>query len=153
MIEKNWRAIVLVLLAVNLLFMALLEFQRRTIWQAERDYFTRIERTIISTDKTQAAYNFIQKQLSDVSVRVNNVEIKLFQDISAQLGDISARANNVEIMASRDIQPKLASIDQRVNNVEIKTQGVPESVTATREILARVNALQVAVGQIAAAKQ
>jgi len=37
MIEKNWRAIGLALLAANLVFMALLELQRRTIWQGERD--------------------------------------------------------------------------------------------------------------------
>ena len=86
MIEKNWRAIGLTLLAANLVFMALLELQRRTIWQGERDYFARIEQTIKATDRSQASYDLLEKQLSeinarlaDVDERVNNVEIKVIE--------------------------------------------------------------------------
>jgi peptidoglycan hydrolase CwlO-like protein len=116
MIEKNWRAIVLSLLAANLVFMALLELQRRTIWQGEREYFTRIEQIITTTDRTQAGYDELQKQLTA-------------------------------------IQTQLVSLNERVNNVEIKSQELPASIAVTRDIAARVNALQIAVGRISAEKK
>jgi hypothetical protein len=116
MIEKNWRAIGLALLAANLVFMALLELQRRTIWQGERDYFARIEQTIKATDKSQASYDLFEKQLSDINAR-------------------------------------LAAVDARVNNVEIKVLEVPANVALTRDISARIRALQIAVGEMSAAKQ
>ena len=116
MIEKNWRAIVLSLLAANLVFMALLELQRRTIWQGERDYFARIEQTIKATDKSQAIYDLLEKQLSDINAR-------------------------------------LAGVDARVNNVEIRVLEVPANVALTRDISARIMALQTAVGEMSGAKQ
>jgi hypothetical protein len=116
MIEKNWRAIGFALLAANLVFMALLELQRRTIWQGERDYLARIEQTIKATDKSQASYDLLEKQLSDINAR-------------------------------------LAGIDARVNNVEIKVLEVPANVALTRDLSARIMALQTAVGEMSAAKQ
>jgi hypothetical protein len=117
MIEKNWRAIGLALLAANLVFMALLELQRRTIWQGERDYFARIEQTIKATDKSQASYDhLLEKQLSDINAR-------------------------------------LAGVDARLNNVEIKVLEVPAHVALTRDMSARIRALQIAVGEMSAAKQ
>ena len=116
MIEKNWRAIGITLLAANLVFMALLEWQRRTIWQGERDYFARIEQTIKATDKSRASYDLFEKQLSDINAR-------------------------------------LAAVDARVNNVEIKVLEVPANVALTRDISARIRALQIAVGEMSAAKQ
>ena len=116
MIEKNWRAILLSLLAANLVFMVLLELQRRTIWQGEREYFARIEKLITTTDRTQAGYDVLQDQLSAIN-------------------------------------KQLISLNERVNNVEIKTQEVPASVAMTRDISARVHALETAVRQMPAAKQ
>ena len=116
MIEKNWRTVALSLLAANLVSMALLELQRRTIWQNEREYFAQIEQLITTTDKTQASYDFIQKQLSA-------------------------------------IHPRLVDIGERVNNVEIKVQEAPASAALTRDISARINALQLAVGEMSAAKR
>jgi hypothetical protein len=74
-------------------------------------------------------------------------------EINARLAGIDARVNNVEIMVQNVVDPRLASIDDRVNNVEINVKEGPASAALTREILARVNALQIAVGEISAAKQ
>ena len=160
MIGKNWRAIGLALLAANLVFMALLELQRRTIWQGERDYFARIEQTIKATDKGQASYDLLQRQLSDIDVRlaginerVNGVEIKIQNVVDSRLSDIDARVNDLEVMVQNVVDSRLAGIDARVNNVEINVQEGPASAALTREILARVNALQIAVGEMSAAKK
>jgi uncharacterized protein YjdB len=164
MIEKNWRAIVLSLLAVNLVFMALLELQRRTIWDGEREYFTRIEQTITTTDKTQASYDILQRQQSAIhtrlvgmDARVNNLEIKV-EDVPASAAltrDILERVNNLEIKVQE--APASAAltrdISARVNNLEIKVQEAPASAALTRDILARVNSLQIAVDQMSAAKK
>jgi hypothetical protein len=47
----------------------------------------------------------------------------------------------------------LAGVDTRVNNVEIKVLEVPANVALTRDIWARIRALQIAVGEMSAAKQ
>ena len=99
MIKENWRAIVLSLLAVNLVFMALLEMQRRVIWQDERDYFAQIKQTIESTDKAKASYDYITRQLAEIATRVNNVEIAV-RDVPAHVKetrDIQARVNSLQI--------------------------------------------------------
>jgi hypothetical protein len=98
MIKENWRAIVLSLLAVNLVFMALLEMQRRVIWQDERDYFAQIKQTIESTDKAKASYDYITRQLAEITARVNNVEIAV-QEVPAHVKetrDIQARVNSLQ---------------------------------------------------------
>jgi uncharacterized protein YpmS len=140
MIRENWRAILLTLLAANLVFMALLELQRRVIWQGEQQYFAQIERTITTTDKTQASYDDLTRQLdyfsrllADTNTRVNNVEIAVY-----------GVPENVKL--TRDIQA-------RVNNVEIAVSEVPENVKLTRDIQARVISLQTAIEQISTAKQ
>jgi hypothetical protein len=116
MIEKNWRAILLSLLAANLVFMALLELQRRTIWQNEREHLTRIEKLITTTEKKQAGYDVIQDQLAAIS-------------------------------------KQLIGLNERVNNVEIKTLELPASIAITRDIQARVTALETTLRQMPAAKQ
>ena len=182
MIEKNWRAIGLTLLAANLVFMALLEWQRRTIWQGERDYFARIEQSIKTTDKSQASYDLLAKQLSDINARlagidarvndveimvqnlvgsrltgiddrINNLQMKVQNVIDPRLAGIDDRVNNLQMKVQNVVDPRLASIDDRVNNVEINVKEGPASAALTREILARVNALQIAVGEISAAKR
>jgi hypothetical protein len=104
MITKNWQAILLSLLAVNLVFMGLLEMQRRVIWQNERDYFARIEQTITSTDKSTSGYDYITRQLSGITARVNNVEIAV-----EQLPE--------NIKATRDIQARVNSLQTAVENL------------------------------------
>ncbi len=160
MIEKNWLAIGITLLAANLVFMALLEWQRRTIWQGERDYFARIEQSIKTTDKSQASYDLLAKQLSDINARlagidarVNDVEIMVQNLVGSRLTGIDDRINNLQMKVQNVIDPRLASIDDRINNVEINVKEGPASAALTREILARVNALQIAVGEISAAKR
>lgn len=98
MIKENWRPIVLSLLGANLVFMCLLELQRRVIWQNERDYFVGIEQAITSTDKTKASYDYITKQLSEITARVNHVEIAV-QEVPANLkatSEIQARMNSLQ---------------------------------------------------------
>jgi hypothetical protein len=108
MITKNWQAILLSLLAVNLVFMGLLELQRRVIWQNERDYFARIEQTITSTDKSSLGYDYITRQLAEINTRVNNVEIaveQLPENIKATR-DIQARVNSLQIAVENLSAPK-----------------------------------------------
>lgn len=110
MIRENWRAILLSLLAANLVFMALLELQRRTIWQGEQEYFARIEKTITTTDKTQASYNdviakldYFSRQLFEINARVNNVEIAV-REVPASVkvtSDIQARVNLLQVAIER----------------------------------------------------
>src|SRR4051812_24676008 len=98
MIRKNWRTVLLSLLAANLVFMALLEVQRRTIWKNERNYFAQIEQTITSTDKTRENYDYLKKQLSEINARVNNVEIAV-QEVPVNVKDtrdIQARVNALQ---------------------------------------------------------
>jgi hypothetical protein len=99
MIKENWRVILLSLLAANVVFMGLLELQRRVIWQNERDYFAQIEQTITSTDKTKANYDYITRQLSEIIARVNNVEIAV-QQVPANVkvtSEIRARVNSLQV--------------------------------------------------------
>jgi hypothetical protein len=99
MVKENWRAILLSLLAVNLVFMALLEVQRRVIWEDERDYFAQIKHTIESTDETKAGFDYITRQLAEITARVNNVEIAV-QEVPAHVKetrDIQARVNSLQI--------------------------------------------------------
>jgi len=98
MLKENWRVVLLSLLAVNLVFMLLLEMQRRVIWQEERDYFAQIKQTIESTDKAKANYEYIIRQLAEINTRVNNVEIAV-QEVPAQVAetrDMKARVNALQ---------------------------------------------------------
>jgi hypothetical protein len=108
MIQENWRAILLSLLAANLVFMGLLEMQRRVIWENERDYLVRIEKAATSTDKTQASYDYLTRVLLDIQSRVNAVEIAV-QDAPANARitrDIQARLNSLEIAVQQSSAAK-----------------------------------------------
>jgi hypothetical protein len=99
MIKENWRAILLSLLAANLVFMGLLEMQRRVIWENERDYLVRIEQAATSTDKTQASYDYLTRVLLDIQARVNAVEIAV-QEVPANVKitrDLQARLNSLQV--------------------------------------------------------
>lgn len=104
MIKQNWRAIVLSLLAVNLVFMALLEMQRRVIWQDERDYFAQIKQTIELTDKAKASFDYITRQLAEINSRVNHVEIAV-QEVPAHVKE------------TRDIQARVTSLQTEVEHL------------------------------------
>jgi hypothetical protein len=108
MITKNWQPILLSLLAANLVFMGLLELQRRVIWQNERDYLDRIEHTTTLTDKPNSGFDYITRQLSEITARVNNVEIavqQLPQNIKV-MNDIQARVNSLQIAVENLSAPK-----------------------------------------------
>jgi hypothetical protein len=96
MIKENWRAILLALLAANLVFMGLLEMQRRVIWENERDYLVRIEQAATSTDKTQASYDYLTRVLVDIQARVNEVQIAA-QTAPANARDIQTRLNSLQV--------------------------------------------------------
>ena len=79
MIKENWRLIVLTLLVANLVFMALLELQRRTIITREREFAERIEQILMSGDsKTRAAQvSEIDMRTRDTYERVMMMQVKL----------------------------------------------------------------------------
>ena len=116
MIRENWRAILLTLLAANLVFMALLELQRRVIWQGEQEYFAQVKQTITSTDKTQASYDDLTRQLdyfsrllADTNTRVNNVEIAVY-----------GVPENVKL--TRDIQARVISLQTAIEQISTAKQ-------------------------------
>lgn len=103
MIKENWRPVLLTLLGANLLFIVLLEQQRRFLWQRERDYFIQIEKTIIETDKTKASYDTIMRLLEDIKTRANNVEMAV-QEVPRTVEitkDTNARVNSVQTAIER----------------------------------------------------
>jgi hypothetical protein len=64
MIKENWRLIVLTLLGANLVFMALLEVQRRMIITREREFIERIEQILMSSENKARA-----TQVSEIEMR------------------------------------------------------------------------------------
>ncbi|MEA2896848.1 MAG: hypothetical protein QOJ84_2463 [Bradyrhizobium sp.] len=79
MVKENWRSIVLTLLVANLVFMALLELQRRTIITREREFAERIEQMLMYGDsQTRAAQvSEIDKRTKDTYQRVIMMQAKL----------------------------------------------------------------------------
>src|SRR4051812_48650788 len=97
-IKDNWRPVLLALLGVNLLFMILLEQQRRFFSQQEREYFIEIRRLITETDKTKENYEYIARLLEDIKSRANNVETAVQEAprVAATIADIRTRVNSVQ---------------------------------------------------------
>ena len=79
MIKENWRSIVLTLLVANLVFMALLELQRRTIITREREFAERIEQMLMYGDSQTRASQVseINKRTKDTYQRVIMMQAKL----------------------------------------------------------------------------
>jgi hypothetical protein len=80
MIKENWRIIVLTLLLANLVFMALLDLQRRTTTDREREFTARIEQILLYGDasKTRVTQvSEIEKRTKDTYERVIQMQAKL----------------------------------------------------------------------------
>ena len=60
--RKNWRVILVTLLAANLVFMGLLSLQRLEMWRTEQEYFKRIQQP--STER----YEFLAKELAEAKM-------------------------------------------------------------------------------------
>jgi hypothetical protein len=76
MIKENWRSIVLTLLVANLVFMALLELQRRTIITRQREFAERIEQILMSGERATQVSE-IEMRTKDTYERVIMMQVKL----------------------------------------------------------------------------
>ena len=109
MLKENWRVILVTLLAVNLVFMGLLEWQRLAIWRTEQEYFTRIQqpsterfdflaKELVETKKNETMYlDLIYRGLSGLNDRMIKVE-KATEETPANVRETRAIRADVDAL-------------------------------------------------------
>ena len=100
MLSRNLIRILIVLIITNLVFMAGLEIQRRTIWNQEAAYLRKIEAFILASEKSEERYTYIQRLLVDIQQRVYAVQFATRENEAAigQIRDIRERVNHLEVL-------------------------------------------------------
>ena len=95
---RNLMRTLIVLIFANLIFMAGLEIQRRTIWNQEAEYLRKMEAFIISNEKSEESYRYIQRLLEDIQIRANAVQFATRENdvVNAQIKDIRERVVRIE---------------------------------------------------------
>jgi uncharacterized phage infection (PIP) family protein YhgE len=110
-----WFKILVGLQLLNFAAIALIEQQRRTIWDKEATNAQRILDTRIFTEKTEANYQYVAKQLADISERVSRIQnaenlTKQFED----LRDRISAAHNEVLGKSGDASKQFTDLRERL---------------------------------------
>jgi hypothetical protein len=116
-----WFKILVGLQLLNFAAMALMEQQRRTIWDKEATNAQQILDTRYFTEKTEANYRLVAKQLSDISDRLSHLQtdpLRQAEDIANQFDDLRSRvsgAHNEILAKGGDAEKQFSDFRERLS--------------------------------------
>lgn len=122
MLRHKWFKILVALQILNFAAMALLEQQRRTIWDKEATNAQKILDTKYFTEKTEGDFRYLARLVEGMQARITEVQAAAARDAgnAALLGDIQARVNVLQSQAEKnaDTAALIKDIRERVMNLE-----------------------------------